>query len=261
MRFKQLAILGALISSATSIAVAQQTTTATLTAPNAPYSTAVVSPYGYYMSPYAGTVGSETGVRLNCVDFFHEAYINQPWTVFNTSISALSAAVAQNDLSLLQYTRWGASGLYSASEVVEIYKQVAWLTDQYGADPGGAAARTSAIQTAIWAIANDRGPERFSTTNQWMGTLGPSANINETGYWISAAKAAYSQQSSDYYDKFYILTDQTIKTQNNWDSGRQEFVYSATPEPGTLILIGTGMAALARMRRRRSSSLQEAVSA
>jgi hypothetical protein len=231
-------------------ASAQQTVQMNLTTPYAPLGSAVVSPYGYYMSPYGGTVGSEKNLRLNCVDFFHDAVLNQPWTVFKTHLGAMAAAVAGGNLAMLAYTRDGANGLYTAMEAVNIYKQVAWLTDQYATNPGASSTRTSAIQTAIWAIANNRPANAFTSLNQYIGTTSTSSTSDlTTGYWIGQAQSQYLIQSASYYDKFYILTDQNFKTAT--DGGHQEFIYSSTPEPGTLTLIGTGVAALAARARRR----------
>jgi hypothetical protein len=253
---RRIAMLAAGLSLfAASTGVAQQTVQMNLTTPYAPFGSAVVSPFGYYISPYGGTVGSENNLRLNCVDFFHEAYINQPWTVFTTNLGALAAAVGGGNLAMLAYTRDGANGLYSPMEAVNIYKQVAWLTDQYAINPGANATRTSAIQTAIWAIANNRPNNAFTSLNQYIGTTSTSSTSDlTTGYWIAQAQSQYVLQTSNYYDKFYILTDANFQTAAN--GGRQEFIYSATPEPGTLTLIGTGIAAMAARARRRKKAAQ-----
>jgi hypothetical protein len=237
-----------------SAASAQQTVQMNLTTPYAPFGSPVVSPYGYYVSPYGGTVGSQTNVPLNCVDFFHDAFINQPWTVFTTNLGALASAVAGGNLAMLAYTRDGANGLYTANEAVDIYKQVAWLTDQYATNPGSDPTRTTAIQTAIWAIANNRPANAFTSLNQWVGTTNTASTSDlTTGYWIGQAQSQYLLQSANYYDKFYILTDANFRTAT--DGGRQEFIYSSTPEPGTLTLIGTGIAAMAARRRRKKKAL------
>jgi hypothetical protein len=238
---------------ALSTAGAQQTVQMNLNTPYAPFGSAVVSPFGYYISPYGGTVGTEKNLRLNCVDFFHEAYLNQPWTVFKTNLGALASAVAGGNLAMLSYTRDGANGLYTPMDAVNIYKQVAWLTDQYAANPGATSTRSTAIQTAIWAIANNRPSSAFTSLNQWVGTTSTSSTSDlTTGYWIAKAQSQYLVQSTNYYDKFFILTDQNFKTAT--DGGRQEFVYSSTPEPGTLTLIGSGVAALLVKRRRRKKT-------
>src|SRR5205085_2546995 len=49
---------------------AQNTVNVTLTAPYAPPTQGSVTAFGYYMSPYSGTVDGTTQ-RFNCIDFFH----------------------------------------------------------------------------------------------------------------------------------------------------------------------------------------------
>jgi hypothetical protein len=239
-------------------ALAQTTVTATLTSPAAPGGSAIVSPYGYYMSPYAGSVNTTTGLRFNCVDFFHDAFINTPWSAFQTNLGALI-----NNTGLLSYTREGSNGLYTVPAAVQLYQEVAWLSDQMPGNPGAngnTIALTNAIQSAIWAIANNQPNNAFTNTGQYYGPLGVATNNpNDTQYWIDQAGTQYANQAAGYYDKFYILTDvETIRT----GAGVQEFVYAATPEPGTLMLFGSGIAGLAARaaaRRRRKNDSEELV--
>jgi PEP-CTERM motif len=53
-----------------------------------------------------------------------------------------------------------------------------------------------------------------------------------TAFWIDQANTQFDKQVAGFYDSFYILTDKA--------GNLQEFVYS-TPEPGTLVLFGTGL--------------------
>ncbi len=232
-------------------ALAQTTVTATLTSPAAPGGTAIASPFGYYMSPYTGTVDNTAGLRFNCVDFFHDAFVGKPWSAFQTNLGDLL-----DNPSLLAFTRQGSSGLYSVPSALALYEQVAWLSDQLPANPGANAntvALTNAIQTAIWAIADNQPNNAFTQLHQYYGPLNvATSNQYDTQFWIDKASDAYDDQAANYYDKFYILTDQeTIRD----GDGVQEFVYSSTPEPGTLMLFGSGAAGLAMtaVRRRRKN--------
>lgn len=229
--------------------LAQTVVTAGLTSPAAPGGNPVVSPFGYYMSPYTGTVDTTTGLRFNCVDFFHEAFVGTLWTAFETNLGDLL-----NDPSLLAYTRQGSSGLYTAPNALRLYQEVAWLSDQMPDNPGAdanSAALTNAIQTAMWTIADDQPNNAFTNLHQYYGPLYVATNDpHNTQYWIDKAGQEYDHQAANYYDKFYIVTDErTIKD----GSGVQEFVYSSTPEPGTLMLFASGAMGLAMrtVRRRR----------
>ncbi len=138
-----------------STAWSQNPVTVVLTAPNAPVNMGAVTAFGYYMSPYSGTVAG-TVQRLNCVDFFHDVSIGDSWQANNVNLG-----VASTDLDLLKTTRDGSQpnlGLLggSLSNTLDLYEQMAYLTAAQPADPGGSGAvnyeKTIAIQTAIWAI-------------------------------------------------------------------------------------------------------------
>jgi len=219
-----------------------------LTAPYAPNGGAVTA-FGYYMSPYSGTVDG-TLQRLNCVDFFHDAVVGEQWAAVQTNLGAASA-----NLSLLTGTRDGSNGRYSLSQALTVYQKVAWLTDQFPTNPASNPTLTTAIQTAIWTISSNDLVHTYVTDPQgshdFVGTFDvASADPLSTGYWINQANVNYSQQSSDYYNKFNILTDVT-------NPGTQEFLYS-TPEPATLVLMATGFLGIAGVgikRRRKGLAL------
>jgi hypothetical protein len=230
---------------------AQSVVTAQLTAPYAPNAGAVTA-FGYYMSPYSGTVNGATE-RLNCVDFFHDVSVGEVWTATTVNLGAAISAAGVGNYSLLSYTREGSNGLYTPSTALTIYEEVAYLTTQYGANPALNPTQTTAIQTAIWAIANNQPNNAFTSTGDYVGSLSTSsADVNSTGYWINQAQIAYNKQAAGYYDQFNILTDVNHATAAG---GVQEFVYS-TPEPGTLSLIGTGLMMMGGVgfRRRRKNA-------
>lgn len=220
-----------------------------LTQPNAPGGGAVTA-FGYYMSPYSGTVDGVTQ-RLNCVDFFHEVALGEVWTA---TITNLGAAIANN--SLLSATRDGSSGGYaSLSDVLKIYMQAAWLTNQFAANPASSPNQSVAIQTAIWSIVdnpiNPLSPKYAATGDYWNnGQVSTIMNTDagSTGYWIARANYEYDKQAAGYYNQFNILTGT-----GDPGAGAQEFIY-ATPEPGTFLLIGSGLIGLVgfvRTRRRK----------
>jgi PEP-CTERM motif len=232
MRFRIASTIAGLSLFAAAAASAQQPVTVTLTAPYAPGGSAVTA-FGYYMSPYSGTVDG-TQQRLNCVDFFHDVMIGDTWTAIQTN---LGAAIADN--SLLLNTRDGAvtNTLFTLSTALETYEKVAWLTSQYPTNPGSDPVLSTAIQTAIWSISSNSPGDVYMTDplskNDYVGTFTPNnSDLNTTGYWINQANTQFDQQIAGFYDNFYILTDRA--------GNLQEFVYS-TPEPGTFVLFGTGL--------------------
>ncbi len=251
-RFRLLSYAGGVLLAVATGARAQNVQNAVLTEPYAPGGGAVTA-FGYYMSPYSGTVDGVVE-RLNCVDFFHDVSIGEHWTAEVTNLGA-----AAKDLSLLAATRDGSTGGYSSlADVLKIYQEAAWLTDQYGANPAMNPDRAVAIQTAIWSIAdnapgNPASLQYASVGNYWDDGHQTGAIVDDgdgsTGYWIDRAKTMYALQSDTYYDKFNILSGV-----GDSGSAAQEFVYS-TPEPGTFVLMGSGFAGvlgLAFARRRKS---------
>ena len=202
---------------------------------NAPEQTATTwdppgSTYGsLYVSPYGGTlVASGQSVVLNCVDFFHNVTVGQTFWANQTYLNASS----------LTNTRFGN---------VTWYLQAAWLTQQYNSpDPGSNDNRRIAIQAAIWNIFTPDAPDRQMTYDTDPG---------DQDYWISRARLATNWLSVDA-SRFYVLTA-TNKADAN--SPQEFLVYDpnrvvATPEPATMILLGSGMAGLAAVRRRRNKN-------
>lgn len=230
--------------------------TVVLTQPYAPGASGVTA-FGYYMSPYSGTVNGDPE-RLNCVDFFHDVFVGEVWTATKTN---LGAATLNN--SLLSNTRDGSSGGYaSLGDVLKIYQQAAWLTDQFASNPASDPNQSIAIQTAIWSIV-DNGPTNpanmkyINTGDFWSNGGQVSSIVNtgvgSTGYWIDRAQVEYVTKSVGYYSQFDILRGIASP-----GAGAQEFIYSTptvTPEPGTLFLLGSGligMAGFVKMRRRKA---------
>ncbi|HET9440316.1 MAG TPA: hypothetical protein VFO52_09100, partial [Longimicrobiales bacterium] len=165
-----------------------------------------VTAYGYYVGPYLGAYGPgfSNEIVLNCVDFFHEITIGQTWTANLTNLGS-------GDLST---TRFGAEFSNSAAR----YRQAAYLTTQYA---GRTNTQIAQIQATIW---------RLFDNNPYASPPSPG-----TDYWLNLARNNY--QSIDA-NRVTVITD----VNRQLASSAQEFIhYQVTPEPATMIMLGSGL--------------------
>lgn len=142
-----------------------------------------------------------TPATLVCDDFSHETDINETWQA-NVSTFA--------DLSGVRFQQ-GTPGA-----TLLAYDQAAYLYEQLGANPSDIAN----ISFALWAL--------FTS----------DAKLS-SGYTTGAANWLSKAQSQTFYagefSNFEILTPV-----NSGAQSPQEFL-TTTPEPGTIMLLGTGL--------------------
>ena len=124
-----------------------------------------------------------------------------------------------------------ANALYgSQANALSKYQQAAWLTDQI-LNPANVD-QQSDIQIAIWNIFNPSNTPDSAGSQAWLAL---AQNQNFAGYDFS---------------KFRILTP-TDRSKH----GPQENL-TTVPEPATMLLLGTGLAAIgARFRKRRNEEV------
>jgi hypothetical protein len=171
---------------------------------------------GVYVGPYTAQVLSLPGqpiIDVFCVDYYHDITPGTQWTGYVENLGT----------SNLSLTRLAGEG---SASVQKSYLEAAWLASQFATQPQ---TDWGDIDYAIWYLtspASDSFPETAGATP-----------------WVNDAIANYSSVNAADWE---VITDVDAWTCASGtctytNGGTQEYLTEVTPEPGTLLLLGTGL--------------------
>jgi hypothetical protein len=218
-------------------AVAQQ---ATLTFPgglNNPVAGNVyVGPYG--PAPFVSALGQPSTLYVLCVDFLNEVNFGDHYAVNVTNLGGAGRNTVED-------TRHPGD--------VATYRKAAWLGSLFSSTPTNL---WGSVHYAVWNLFTPAEAPDDARSAQYLA-LADVAASNDYG--------AFDYQGAHYgavdMTQYWVLTD--VDAEGRALGGKQEFVVNSAdalgptatvPEPGTLLLVGSGVAAVAFLawRRRRA---------
>jgi hypothetical protein len=180
--------------------------------------------------PYNMQIGdSQTTTPMICDTFANHITQGQSWTA-----TVYNYADLQQNLSKTMFS--------SLSE----YQEAFWL---FGQLASGASTDVAGINYAIWYLFNNSTSVPFGLQNDVFG------NAQQVGWLTQAVNGAAQINKTDpgYWNQFVVYTPVCQAGQ----SCPQEMIAyntSPVPEPGSLALIGTGLATLGGFLRRKKLS-------
>jgi hypothetical protein len=170
-------------------------------------------------------------VVMSCLSFNRRVSLYESWS-----------ATAEGLEYLL--THAPGSGEVDGSTMTAL-EEDAYLDSLYGTDFDGAS--NDEIQTAIWDIVD---PSAFTGSNKLNST--ESTLVLDAGYSLTGLDSVgISEETSSFYSQFTFYYPTGGDGNNNEPQQFMEYTPTVTPEPSSLLLLGTGMAGLAWIVRRR----------
>ncbi|MFZ0314029.1 MAG: PEP-CTERM sorting domain-containing protein [Candidatus Korobacteraceae bacterium] len=182
--------------------------------------------YPYYIMP---TGGSPTIFDVMCDDYVHGGEPGQRWDANITDLGTGN----------IMLTRFNTTPEPDSDIDLMHYNEAGWLLLETKLEP---MSQWMYMNDAVWTI------------------FDPSAPCNTAcAGWMAAAAASIKGLPQSYFDDVYIITP--VNQHDQDPNSMQEFLYlgegdsspsqnqQSTPEPGTLVLMGTGLLGIIGRRR------------
>jgi hypothetical protein len=172
--------------------------------------------------PPSGTTSFGPVSDIFCVDFNHSANTG----TYNAKFYNLGTSTAAADIAAGTYTRSG--------HTLQQYLATAYLSEQIKV-VGVNTAAAKDMNGAIWQIMSGE------PTFRWNGSTWDNAGI--TSWFNLALGTGYASVNAS---NWVVVTDVASVGQGPGATtgGSQEYITQVTPEPATLILLGTGLLGL-----------------
>jgi hypothetical protein len=184
-----------------------------------------VYPYTFNIADDQNPLNDKTGVAMMCIDFTREVSINQSW---DTSLNSIAVAAPAADVPPATVAQLDA--------LARIYAQMT-------GDPGSYS--ISEYQFAAWSILSPSAVSGYSgfDANAQLIAKEATDDVKEG--------QAFDYSDYSYYDPIDTSNAQRFMVYTGSGSPNDRPSLTPTPEPSSLMLLGTGVLGIAGIARRK----------